>query len=303
MWKRLVLMTPAAWLLCLGCGREHPLASDRGRSPDTNLQTFQVRGLVISLNPAGKEVQIKHEAIPGYMPAMTMPFDVKDTNDLAQLKPGDPVSFRLTVARTDAWIDQIVKASAAAQTNGPPTSGMFRQVRDVEPLSVGEVLPACQLTNQFGQAFSTADFRGQAMAITFLFTRCPFPTFCPRMAVSFAETQGKMLARAGGATNWHLLTISFDPQFDTPAVLKAYGERFKYDPQHWTLATGSLVEVTAIADRFGLVFWHDENGSISHNLRTAVIDARGRIQKLFEGNSWTSDELAAALQSATSDAR
>jgi protein SCO1/2 len=164
-------------------------------------------------------------------------------------------------------------------------------VRDVEPLEIGDRLPEYHFTNQFGQPISTAQFKGQALAINFLFTRCPFPTYCPLTANNFAETQQKILSMPNAPTNWHLLTISFDPDFDKPVVLKAYGERYKYDPQHWSLLTGELIDITAIAEQFGQTFWHDETGSISHNMRAAVIDAAGRVQKNFVGNTWKSDEL------------
>jgi protein SCO1/2 len=118
------------------------------------------------------------------------------------------------------------------------------------------------------------------------------------MSTSFEEVQQKMLGNSAGPTNWHLLTISFDPEFDKPAILKSYAERYKYDPAHWTFATGELIDITAIAEQFGLTFWHDETGSLSHNLRTAVIDATGRVQKIYTGNKWTSDELASELQAA-----
>jgi protein SCO1/2 len=91
--------------------------------------------------------------------------------------------------------------------------------------------------------------------------------------------------------NWRLLTISFDPDFDTPAILKGYGERYQYDSNHWTLATGNLTDITAIAEQFGQTFWHDETGSITHNLRAVVVDPAGRVQKIIVGNKWTSDEL------------
>jgi len=133
------------------------------------------------------------------------------------------------------------------------------------------------------------------LAINFLFTRCPFPTFCPLTANNFAEAQKKLSQAANRTTNWHLLTISFDPEFDKPAVLKAYGEHYNYDPTHWTLVTGELTDITAIAEQFGQTFWNDETGSISHNLRTAVVSASGRVQKLIVGNKWTSEELAAEL--------
>jgi len=260
----------------------------------TNRQVFQVKGVIVKVAPREKSVEIKHEEIHGYMPAMTMPFDVKDTNELAGLAPGDSVVFRMIVTDTEGWIEQIRKLGS---TNSVPTAGNFRLVRDVEPLNVGDRLPEYHFTNQLGQAFSTADFKGQALAITFLFTRCPFPTFCPKMANDFSETQQSLIS-AGNFTNWHLLTVSFDPEFDKPVVLKSYAERYHYDPAHWTFATGDLVEITAIAEQCGLNFWHDETGSISHNLRTVVFDASGRLQKIFTGNTWKTEELVAEMTQA-----
>lgn len=256
-------------------------------------QVFQVKGLVVAVKPREKTVEINHEEIPGYMPAMTMPFDVKDTNELAGLQPGQRVAFRLSVTDTEGWVDQIRRLGEA--TNSIPTNSSVRLARDVEPLQIGDVLPDYRFVNQFGKEFHTAQFKGEALAITFLFTRCPYPTFCPLMANHFEEVQQKLLKMTNAPTNWHLLTISFDPDFDKPEVLKGYAEMHHYDPAHWTFATGDLVDITAIGEQFGLAFWHDTNGSISHNLRTIVIDPAGRVQKVFEGNSWTSDELAAEM--------
>lgn len=265
----------------------------------TNPTVYQVKGVVVELTPEEKTVRIKHEEIPGYMDAMTMPFDVRDANELRGLEAGDYVAFRMLVTDTDGWIDQIRKLPRPT-TNDPPTTGPFRFVRDVEPLNVGDVLPEYRFTNQLGQAISTSQFRGRALAITFIFTRCPFPTFCPRTMENFAEAQRKLLALANGPTNWHLLTISFDPAFDTPAVLKAYGQTHGADPRRWTLATGALIDITAIAEQFGLTFW-SADGGISHNLRTAVIDPSGRVRKIFIGNKWTSEELAADIVTAAGE--
>jgi len=289
--RLLPLVVLAAALLTSACDK-----TPRSGAPPpsavahTNRQVFQVKGVVISLKPAQSQVEIKHEEVPGYMPAMTMPFDVKDTNEMAGLEPGDPVSFRMIVTDTEGWIEQLRKVAPPAG-NPPPSAGGFRLVRDVEPLNIGDPLPEYRFTNQFGQEISTAQFKGQALAITFLFTRCPFPNFCPLMANHFAEAQQKLLAAQAGPTNWHLLTISFDPDFDKPAVLKSYAEFHNYNPSHWTFASGALIDVTAIGEQVGLAFWHDETGSISHNLRTVVINSSGRVQRIFEGNAWTSDEL------------
>jgi protein SCO1/2 len=170
-----------------------------------------------------------------------------------------------------------------------------QRVPDVEPLELGDPLPQYYFTNQFDLAITTTQFKGQALAITFLFTRCPFPTFCPKMANQFGEAQQKLLSLSGGPTNWHLLTITFDPDFDKPSVLKSYAESHHYIPEHWTFATGDLTAITAIGEQFGLQFWHDQTGSITHNLRTVVIDRDGRIQKIFKGGDWTSAELCAEL--------
>jgi protein SCO1/2 len=259
----------------------------------TNEKMFQVKGVVVEVHADEKSVEIKHEDIPGYMRAMTMPFDVKDTNELAGLEPGDPVSFRLVVDETYGWIDQIHKTGA--KTNSPPTTGPFRLVRDVEPLSEGDLLPEYHLTNQLGQAISTAQFKGQALVISFLFTRCPFPNFCPLTANNLEETQKKLLSKTNAPTNWHLLTISFDTEFDTPAVLRRYAEAHDANPAHWSFATGALIDVTAIGEQFGLTFWREQAAVISHNLRTVVIDPSGRVQKIFIGNEWQPDDLVAEV--------
>src|SRR5204862_986456 len=236
-----------------------------------------------------------------------MPFDVKSANELAGIGPGDSVSFRMIVTDTEGWIENIKKlgttlTNAPALVVGPsgaePPGGKIRVLRDVEPLNIGDPLPAYHLTNQFGEAFSTAQFKGQALAITFIFTRCPFPNFCPFTAHNFEDTQQKLLAKSDGPKNWHLLTITFDPAFDTPAVLKSYAKRYTYDPAHWNYLTGELIDITAIAEQFGLMFWRpdpNEVAGISHNLRTAVIDAQGRVQQVFRDNSWKVDDLVTEI--------
>lgn len=285
--------------LTVSCGRSSESASSTNAAPpkSSTQQVFQVKGLVVGVKPRQKTVEIKHEKIPGYMPAMTMPFDVKDTNELAGLQPGQRVSFRLLATDTEAWIDQIQKLGEA--TNSLPSPAPTRLARNVDPLQLGDALPEYRFIDQFGREVRTSQFKGQALVITFLFTRCPYPTFCPLMANHFEEVQQKFLSLPNAPTNWHLLTISFDPDFDKPEVLKAYAQMHHFNPAHWTFATGELVDITAFGEQFGLAFWHDANGSISHNLRTLVIDAAGRVEKVYEGNAWTSDELATEMMKAT----
>ena len=265
----------------------------------TNLQTYQVKGVIVTLDADGRTVKIKHEEIPGYMGAMTMDFETRGTNELNGLSPGDNVSFRMLVTDKDGWIDQLKKLELPKTNSAPVLPPGIRIVRDVEPLEAGDLLPEYRFTNQSGKIISTLDYRGRALALTFIFTRCPFPTFCPRVTGGFAEAQQILLTNFAAPTNWHLLSLTIDPEFDTPAVLKSYAQRNGGHPAHWTYATGSLLELTAIAEQFGLQFWRDQPGGLpNHNLRTVVIDAAGRVRTNFVGSAWTGAQLADELSQA-----
>jgi len=264
---------------------------------------YLVKGTVKEVKPAQKTVTIAHEKIPDYMDAMTMDFEVKDARELSALQAGDYVSFRMVVGEKDAWIENITRLGTNAPPSTPPVAvasapESFRRVREVEPLKVGDPLPEYRFTNEISQPMRLADFKGQALGITFLFTRCPYPTFCPRMSSNFEEAYKKLKANPAAPTNWHLLTITFDPEYDTPAVLKSYAKRYGYDPSKWNYLTGELIDITAITEQFGLLFWRPdpkEVTGISHNLRSAVIDADGRVQKVFTDNSWKVDDFVAEM--------
>ena len=292
------------WILNLGllmavtsCEKQSPgtVPGSPAAPASTNTQIFQVKGIVVELLPAEKTVRIQHETIPGYMDAMTMPFDVKDTNELAGLNAGDSVTFRMLVTEKTGWIDQIKKINGPSPVNTLPVGAPIRIVRDVEPLKPGDALPDYHFTNQLGQAVSLSQFRGQALAITFIFTRCPFPNFCPLLSNNFRTVQDGLLANSNAPTNWHLLTLTFDPEFDTPEKLKNYAAAYGVNPQHWSFLTGALSEVTTLGEQFGLLFWREPQTGFSHNLRTVIIDAQGRVQKIITENKWTPDELTAEI--------
>lgn len=262
-----------------------------------NQRVFQVKGVVREILPEAKQVRIEHEKIPGYMDAMTMAFDVREAKELAGLQPGDQVSFRMIVTDKDGWIEQIKKIGVAPPPASPPPvaqADTLRRAREVEPLKEGDIMPEYHFTNELGQPFNLSDFKGQALALSFIFTRCPYPTFCPRMSDNFAQAQKALKAMPNAPTNWHLLTLTFDPDFDTPAVLKGYAKRFEADPKHWSFGTCELIDMTAITEQFGLLFWKPDPKQptgISHNLRTVVIDAKGRVQRILPENTWNVDEL------------
>ena len=267
-----------------------------GRGSQTSTQIFSVKGVVRELKPDGRTIVIKHEEIPNYMAAMTMPFEARSTNELTGLKPGDEVSFRLLVTDKDGWIDQITK-TGATNVDEPPPRETFRRVRFVDPLNIGDAMPDYPFTNELGQAIHLGQFKGQALGLTFIYTRCPLPNFCPRMSINFSDACEKLLAMPNGPKNWHLLSISFDPEFDTPATLKNYAKRYELDTSYWSFATGALIDIDAITEQFGLAFPR-EGAIFNHNLRTVVVDAQGRVQKVFTGNEWKVEDFVEEMAKA-----
>lgn len=297
----LALLAP----LFTGCNPDS--GSPTGRTPSgESITNYDARGVVLSLNPAESKVVIRHEEIPGYMMAMTMPFTVRGTNELEKIKAGDGIRFRMRVTETDGWIDQIQVVSNAAPASPAPAATKaappgFHILPDVAELKPGDLVPNYAFTNQFGKRFDLESFRGQALAVTFIFTRCPFPTFCPRISEQFGKVQSLLQAERSAPTNWHLLSLSFDPAFDTPDTMKAYGERWKSDPARWTLATGAMDQIDPFATSVGLYFGRDVNvANMNHNLRTLVIAPDGRLQQVLAGNEWTPAELASAMSKAAS---
>jgi protein SCO1 len=158
------------------------------------------------------------------------------------------------------------------------------------PIPTHHPLLDYKFTNELGQRVSLSDFRGQALAITFFFTRCPIPDYCPRLSKNFQEASTRLGLIAAGPTNWHFLSVSFDTQFDSPRVLKAYGEMYDYDPAHWSFLTGSAESVGELA-RLSDVNFERAAGSFNHNFRTLIIDAAGHLQMVFP----TGGDLSSAI--------
>ena len=254
-----------------------PAESLSSPSFTTNVQTFDAKGVVVALDYSRNTLTIRHEAISNYMPAMTMPFHAKSARELEGISPRDQVSFRLLVSDTESWVEGVKKT-------GTVPAEEVRHEEGQAPASRHPLL-TYKFTNELGQAVSLSDFRGQALGITFFFTRCPLPEFCPRLSKNFYEASRELSAMANAPTNWHFLSISFDPQFDTPAVLKAYGESYQYDPAHWNFLTGPEDKIRELA-RLSGVEVKPAGALIDHNFRTLIIDATGHLQTTipFGGN-------------------
>jgi len=291
--KRFLNWLAVAPLLVAGvsCQQNNVTPPSPQSAVGTNLQIYQVKGVIKEVLAERKKVKIAHEEIPNYMEAMTMMLDVREVKELDGLQPGDTVSFRMLVTDDDGWIDQLKKLDGP-RTPLPPEPPTFRRVREVEPLAVGDKLPDYTFTNTAGRVVRLEEFRGRALAFTFIFTRCPFPTFCPRLSSSFSEAIEKLKAAPGGPTNWHFLSITIDPEFDTPERLKGYAQRYKADFNHWDHVTGALIDITAIGEQFGLQFWRaNPTEPINHNVRTVVVDATGRIQWITPETDWKAETM------------
>lgn len=243
--------------------------------------------MVRNVRPDGRHVSVAHEAIPEYMETMTMEFEAANPRELAGLNPGDAISFRLMVTPEHGWIERIrLRGSTASKTPSAPA------LTGETILSVGDRLPAVSLIDHSGRPFQLRDLGGRPLAFTFIFTRCPFPDYCPRLNAQFAAVQSVLNPEAA-----QLLSVSIDPSFDTPARLTEYAARYQPDPAKWRFATGEPAEIQRLGASFGLSVV-PKNGTLDHNLRTIVVNASGRIEKVFSGNEWTAADLLDALKSA-----
>jgi protein SCO1/2 len=286
--KTLILLCGLS-LAVAGC---KPAVSTPPAAAATN-QTYSVRGVIQQIPPDHRHATIKHEKIPGYMAAMTMDFSVRDTNALAGFAPGNEITFTLVVSGDDDWIENLQRTGKSAAVSGPP--GWHA----VEPeLSVGDPLPDYEFTGENGRPVKFSDFHGRAVAFTFFFTSCPLPEYCPRMNRNFAEARNVLLADSNAPANWQLLSISFDSAFDQPLILASYAGIYRgTNADRWLFAVASTNTLAGLAPKVDLNFWR-EGGSISHNLRTVVLDGNGKIFRQFDGNDWTPEQLADAIRAA-----
>ena len=238
-------------------------------SPD-DTRVFSARGVIEAIDSQAQTVTIQHEAISNYMSAMTMPFKVTSQKDLTGLQRGDQVTFQLHVTADSSWVDGFAKMGAVTLPPEQTNSTMAVPDKKFELLHY-------HFTNELGQAVSLSDFPGQALDITFFYTRCPLPDYCPRLSKNFAEASAKLKAMSNAPTNWHFISVSFDPEYDSPEMLRAYGKSYQYDPAHWSFLTGPKDKILELASRSGITI-QEENGTLNHNFRTLIIDAAGHLQ-------------------------
>jgi protein SCO1/2 len=278
-------------LLAAGC-KPKPATPD---ATGTSVKTYEAHGLVRAITADRHTATIQHDAIPGFMSAMTMDFTVKATNELNGIATNDEINFKLVVAENESWVEDVRFVSHRIENDTNTVVTMHMSVPDLKP---GDLLPDYELTTEDGGKVHLADFRGRVLAFTFFFTRCPLSDFCPRMSRDFSEARQLLLNSPNAPTNWQFLSISFDSAFDQPAVLSAYANSFREgNTDRWLFAAASPATLADLAPKLDLMVAHDGE-SFSHNLRTVVLDPQGRIFRQFDGNKWTPQQLADAMLAA-----
>ena len=267
-------------------------------SNSENVKRYDMRGKVVSVDRVQKRARVAHEPIPGFMEAMTMDFPIREDWVWSDLVPGVEIRADLVVdssAKDPYWLEKI--AIVASTIPGQEA------VPEKTPEQIGKTVPRLSLTNQDGKRFTFDDYRGKALAVTFIYRECPLPEFCIKMSKQFSDMANQIAADPEAKEKIRLLSVSFDPERDTPEKLKQYGQGYlgpdaNDDFTIWQLAVGSDKEVRDVADFFGLKYEKDENDKtqFNHSLVTAVISPDGKVTRVFSGGRWTPDEVLAELK-------
>lgn len=272
-------------------------ASHCGGTKPENEKRYPITGKVIAINKTEKTATIAHDAIQGYMESMTMDFLVKNDSDLDKMKPGDRITGDLVVTDTSSWIELTAITQGGAELT--PTT-----IVPGEP-KPGDQVPDFALMNQDGKPIRLQQYKGKALALTFVYTRCPQPDQCTLMSNNFAAIERELQPQSEVYDKTHLISVTFDPDYDTAKVMRSYGAshtgRYSEEAfQHWEFATGTKDQVKGIAEYFGVRSFKDSatgKEELIHSLRTAVIDPQGKLVKLYRGNEWKPAEIAADLKS------
>jgi protein SCO1/2 len=270
--------------------------SDSAASSAQDFKVYKLRGKVVSTDAAKGDATLNHEAIAGFMEAMTMPYKVKDANILSELHPGDVITADVLVSRdpnADVLLDHIVVVAQAKPD--------YRPAAIYHMPAQGDAIPDFKLHNQDGRPIHLGQFKGQALLVTFIYTRCPLPNFCLRMTRNFAEVNKELAANPALYPKTHLLSVSFDPEHDTPERLRAYGATYigssaagAFD--HWDFAVPDGPALQEMARFFDVGITAGPDETITHSLSTTLIGPDGKVVRFYPGNVWTVEQVTADLK-------
>jgi protein SCO1/2 len=262
-----------------------------GEQSNSDVTVYHVRGKVVSTDAPHGIVVLDHEAIPGFMEAMTMPYQLKDPSIISDLHPGDVITADVLVSKTGQQTITLDHIVVVAQGKADYKPAVTYHVP-----APGDVVPDFSLRNQDGRAIHLAEFKGKTLLVTFIYTRCPLPNFCPLVSHNFATINSELSGNPKLYAKTHLLSISFDPEHDTPAVLRSYGAGYlgsdsKAAFSHWDFAVPSKTELQKMAQYFDVGMSNGADGTITHTLSTTVIGPDGKVVKFYPGNEWTPSQL------------
>ena len=265
-------------------------------------QKYSVKGLVLGVDKQHRVMTVSCEAISGYMDAMIMPIEVREAKELEGLTRGAMIEFSLVADKEHPYAESVRIRNFDSLELDPLSARRLRLLDGaMNPafspdriLKIGQPAPDFSLTDQNGARVTLSEFSGKLVAVTFVYTRCPFPNFCFRLTNNFARLQKRFAHEMG--RELILLTITLDPIHDQPEALAEYGRTWNIDPKGWHLLTGPPAEVQKFCDRFGVAFYPDE-GQFIHSLHTLVIDRQGKLAANLEGNEFTAEELGDLVQS------
>jgi len=276
--KCLAVVCLALAAIEMGCGRANePVAAER---------RFPLAGTVVDAPDSEGRLTVAHDAVDRFMPAMVMPFETRGLP--AGLGKDDRIQATLVVTADRSWLEGV---SVVRTAGGAAAS------RRAPPPAIGTLVPNFRLRNQDDVPITIHGFRGRVLLLTFIYTRCPLPDFCPRLMTQFGAVKRALEGQPGIWGKAQLLSVTIDPSVDTPAVLQVYGRRAiggQAPFDHWDLATGADTEIRAMASFFGLQYQPD-TGFISHSLVTAVIGADGRLMALLPPTIWTTDDAVRVI--------
>ncbi len=261
-------------------------------TPARVVKQYELTGQVLAVYEARQELAIKHDDIEGYMPGMTMSFPVATKSLMAGRTPGELIKATLEV---DGLVGKLVTITHVGNAPLPDTNtaAMTEGI-----LAVGDALPDAALIDQQDRRRSLSEWIGTPTVITFIYTRCPLPNFCPAMNRHFAALQKGLAADPALAGRVKLISITFDPEYDTPAVLAGFAAKHDSDPAVWTWLTGDRVTTDRLAAKFGvgLIREKDTPTEVIHNLRTTLVDGAGRVVKIYSGSDWTPAAVLADIR-------
>ncbi len=265
-----------------------------------NERVFAVEGFLREFDDADGTLVIEHEAIPGFMPAMTMPFYLEKPGRPKGFAVNDALAFDFVVGEDKSYIRNLRKIPARQVTIPVSTTAAeSTELRGIKRLAEGDAVPPFTLYDQTGAAVTLDAFRGKSLLVTFIFTRCPVPDFCPLLSKNFSALNKRLQEGPGEIRELtQLMSISFDPEFDTPEMLTLYGSAFASEFTTWRFASGTKEQMDRLTAQFS-VYTRKESGTISHGLCTALIDGNGTIVKIWRGNGWSVDEVLTAIHSTT----